>query len=347
MVADRVKFVEQVKEDQPYLVEFDSAGNILDKSYPEDCEVGGLQRRPLILITHDESTFSANDANRHAWLQESDTFLRPKGKGQGIMVSDFLLPWGRLNTKHLNAEKVVEAREQGVPEEAVELFEYGKQEGYWDGARLLRQLTEKALPIAQFLYPGYDLIFLFDNAKSHAIYAKDALRVSNMAKGEGNQQGFLRPGWYRDKIFGEVVIQPMWSWETDSFGEKKKVQKGIQKVLYERGLWPETGLRLECPKPKCLSCQEMANCRVCVKGSRCTSCKEKKQHSGNCSPQRICDACVRRKEKCTCTRKDYCPRCSEKRTRKCIACEELPPKCTTNSKFKHQLFFFFFNIFIT
>ena len=25
------------------------------------------------------------------------TFLRPKGKGKGIMVSDFLLPWSRLN----------------------------------------------------------------------------------------------------------------------------------------------------------------------------------------------------------------------------------------------------------
>ena len=91
---------------------FDSSGTILDKSYPEDCEVGGSQRRPIILITHDESTFSANDANKQAWLKDSDTFLRPKGKGQRIMVSDFLLPWGCLNINHLSAEKL--ARSCGV-----------------------------------------------------------------------------------------------------------------------------------------------------------------------------------------------------------------------------------------
>ena len=199
VVADRIKFVEQMKKDEPYLAEFDSSGTILDKSSPEDCEVGGSQRRPIIIITHDESTFSANDANKQAWLKDSDIFLRPKGKGQGTMVSDFLLPWGRLNINHSSAEKLAEECQKGVPQEAVELFEYGKQEGYWDGARLLDQLTNKSLPIAQFLYTGYDLIFLFDNAMSHAIYAKDALRVSNMGKGEGNQQGFLRPGWYQDK----------------------------------------------------------------------------------------------------------------------------------------------------
>ena len=341
VVADRIKFVEQTKKDEPYLVEFDSFGNILDKSYPQDCEVGGSQRRPIILITHDESTFSANDANKQAWLKDSDTFLRPKGKGQGIMVSDFLLPWSRLNLNHLGAEKLAEGRQKGIPQEAVELFEYGKQDGYWDGARLLRQLTEKALPIAQFLYPGYDLIFLFDNATSHAIYAKDALRVSNMGKGEGNQQGFLRPGWYRDKESGEIVTQSMWSWVVDPCGPpgaKKKVQKGIQKVLQERGLWPNTGLRLECAKPKCPECKNMANCQMCVKGNRCASCK-KKEHSGDCSPQRVCDACIQRKERCTCVRKEYCPRCSEKRTRKCLACEELPPKCVNNSKFKYSVTF--------
>ena len=47
------------------LVEFDSSGTILDKSYPEDCEVGGSQRRPIILITHDKSAFSANETSKH------------------------------------------------------------------------------------------------------------------------------------------------------------------------------------------------------------------------------------------------------------------------------------------
>ena len=107
MVQDRIKFVEEMKKNKRYLVEFDNVCNILEKSYPEGCKVGGEQKRPIILITHDESTFSANDTKKQAWLQEGDTFLRPKGKGQGIMVSDFPLPWGRLNLNHLNKEKII------------------------------------------------------------------------------------------------------------------------------------------------------------------------------------------------------------------------------------------------
>ena len=195
VVAYRVEFLKRMKELEPYLVEFDSCGQILAKTYPSDCQVGGSQRRPTILITHDESTFSANDGKRQVWVKESDTFLRPKGKGQGIMVSDFLLPWGRLNLKHVTEAKLAEAKAKGIPLEAVELFEYGKRDGYWDGACLLKQVTEKALPIAQFLYPGFDLVFMFDNATSHSVYADDALRVAKMGKGEGGQQAFLRPGW--------------------------------------------------------------------------------------------------------------------------------------------------------
>ena len=336
VVEDRVKFLHKMKELEPYLVEFDSTGQILEKAYPHDCQVGGSQRRPTILITHDESIFSANDGKRQAWLKESDTFLRPKGKGQGIMVSDFLLPWGRLNLKHLPEAKLNEAKTRGVPLEAVELFEYQKREGYWDGACLLKQVTEKALPIAQFLYPGFDLVFMFDNATSHSVYADDALRVANMCKGEGKQQAFLRPGWYLDPASGTIVRQPMWTLEPDPLGgpgAMKQVQKGIKNVLQERGLWPDKGLLLECPKPKCDSCQDMVDCRMCVKGTRCESCKEKKQHSGKCSPQRSCDECVRRKERCQCARKEYCPRCSERRTRKCVACEDLPPRCTSTGKF--------------
>ena len=48
------------------------------------------------------------------------------------MVSDFLLPWGQLNLKHLSEAKLAEAEAKGVPLEAAELFEYGKQEGHWD-----------------------------------------------------------------------------------------------------------------------------------------------------------------------------------------------------------------------
>lgn len=44
------------------------------------------------------------------------------------------------------------------------------------------------------LYPGYELLFMFDNAISHSIYAKDALQVIQINKGPSGQQPFFYPG---------------------------------------------------------------------------------------------------------------------------------------------------------
>lgn len=59
----------------------------------------GLQdgKKPLVLVTHDESTFNANDGKRHIWMEKGKTPLRPKGRGKGIMISEFLTPGGRLH----------------------------------------------------------------------------------------------------------------------------------------------------------------------------------------------------------------------------------------------------------
>ena len=53
-----------MKELKQYLVEFEENGTIKPKAYPEDCQIGGEHRRPVICITHDECTFSANDSKR-------------------------------------------------------------------------------------------------------------------------------------------------------------------------------------------------------------------------------------------------------------------------------------------
>lgn len=54
----------------PYLVEFQDDGTILHKEYPEGCVMGGPDWRPIIIITYDESTFSANDSRRKVWTLE-------------------------------------------------------------------------------------------------------------------------------------------------------------------------------------------------------------------------------------------------------------------------------------
>ena len=49
---------------------------------------------PLVFITHDESTFNANDGKRKIWKEEGKNPLRSKARRKGIMVSGFLTPGG-------------------------------------------------------------------------------------------------------------------------------------------------------------------------------------------------------------------------------------------------------------
>lgn len=61
--------------------------------------------------------------------------MRPKGRGQGIMVSEFILPFGRLSLALLAPEKREEVlnRTRLTHTEAVENFEYEKNNyGYWE-----------------------------------------------------------------------------------------------------------------------------------------------------------------------------------------------------------------------
>ena len=75
MVEDRKKFLSTMKDLEPYLVEFEEDGSVKTKEYPDDCVVEEDKRRPVIVITHDECTFSANDGIRKAWTRIGDTFL--------------------------------------------------------------------------------------------------------------------------------------------------------------------------------------------------------------------------------------------------------------------------------
>lgn len=117
----------------PYLVEFNAKGEMKEKVYPADCQVGGPHRQPVIVITHDECTFSANNGKACAWQQSGKSFLRPKGKGKGIMALDFLFPFARLNLLRLSKSEQIQIVSQFnlSSRAAVETFEYGQNnEGY-------------------------------------------------------------------------------------------------------------------------------------------------------------------------------------------------------------------------
>ena len=154
VMEDRHKFLQIMKNYALYIVDFKADGSMEEKEYPLDCAVGGPDRRPIIVITHDESIFSANDGRRQAWIRDGDAILCPKGKRKGIMVSDFLLLFSRLNLLFFSKDKQTQLEALGIPSEAAVYFKYG-QDGYWEGVHLLDQVKEQALPIATALYPGY------------------------------------------------------------------------------------------------------------------------------------------------------------------------------------------------
>ena len=43
-----------------------------------------------VIFFHDESTFQSNDHQSTYWGEKGTTIMRPKSKGAGIMVSDFI-----------------------------------------------------------------------------------------------------------------------------------------------------------------------------------------------------------------------------------------------------------------
>ena len=61
-------------------------------------------------------------------------------------------------------------------------------------------MVTKALPNAEAFYQGYSLYYLFDNATSYSIYAKDALQTKDMDKECGKKQPILRNGWFDQEI---------------------------------------------------------------------------------------------------------------------------------------------------
>ena len=53
MVEDQNRFLTQMEELKLYMVKFDEYGAMKAKEYLIDCAVGGDERQPVIVITHD------------------------------------------------------------------------------------------------------------------------------------------------------------------------------------------------------------------------------------------------------------------------------------------------------
>lgn len=116
-----------MKELRPYLVEFredETKKNV----YSLDWAVDGEKRWLIIVITHDECIFSANNRVKQAWISQNNLYLRPKKREQGIIISRFVFFFGRLDLISLILKiknKIVTQR--GLKNTAaVKVFKYKK-----------------------------------------------------------------------------------------------------------------------------------------------------------------------------------------------------------------------------
>jgi len=192
------------------MMEWDANLQPIAKTLPE---LEGV--RPIVFITHNESTFNSNHGRKRIWINEDKSPLCKKGRGQGLHVSDFLSPIGRLEGGSV-----------------CEILKCGG-DVWWTGEDMLEQLTKKAIPSFESSFPRCQALFAFDNAKSHQKYASDALRTGKMNLSPGGKNTVpMRDGWFfKDGNSGEIQKQSMMLMDGQL--------KGLRIVLQERGLWPQ------------------------------------------------------------------------------------------------------------
>lgn len=126
--------------------------------------------------------------------------IQKKGRGQGIIVSEFLTPTGRLHSpaspSNSNSQFVTKYLECG-------------NNNWWMREKLLDQVLNCSIPVFEAVYAGYQAVFFFDNTTNHSFFAPDSLRVNNMNYNPGGEQKLLRDGYFFDSKTGNWRSQSM------------------------------------------------------------------------------------------------------------------------------------------
>jgi hypothetical protein len=212
VVADRHKFLQEIQEMER------TCG--IHRVVPDAAEVAVFMkkprnRRPYVIIVHDESTCSSNDDQSFAWVADDDPMprLKSKSNGAGIMVSAFITEVGG---------GILSFEDQ----KAVEYLEYGSG-NWWNSPKMVAQL-KIAIEIAEKAFPWAQLVWRFDHSSNHKAMPSDALNASTMNVGSGGKQPLMRDGEWNGTPQSMVHTE----------GELKGKPKGLATVLRERNLYP-------------------------------------------------------------------------------------------------------------
>ena len=131
---------------------------------------GQRQLGPILLVTQDEASFSANPAIFKEWSPDVDALhgarSRPKGKGASLMVSVFMSILGILDAYG---------------------FRTGKAYGHWNSERFIPQV-ERVFKHVEEIYDIPVVLFL-DHSSSHKAYSREALNAGKLNKSNGGNRG--------------------------------------------------------------------------------------------------------------------------------------------------------------
>ena len=178
-----------------------------------------------VVFFRDESTFQSNEDQPIYWGTKDTHIMKPKSRGAGIMVSDFIderSGYLALTQQEYNCAKLTHPN---LWMHARLLLEYGEsREGYWTSDKFIAQL-EKAVEIAEVKYPiadGFRHVWIFDHSSCHGAMAEDSLDVSKMNVNPGGKQRVMHDGW--------------WNGKPQKMNYSLGIPKGLRAVLEERGV---------------------------------------------------------------------------------------------------------------
>ena len=194
------------------------------QALPEDIDPPILERREkTVVFFHDETTFQSNEDQSSQWGVKGTKVMKPKSRGAGIMISDFIDEHnGFLSLTDEEYERAKEANPR-AKKYARRFLEYGEnREGYWTRDKFIDQM-KSAVEMAELKYPkeeGWRHVWVFDHSSCHAAMVDDALDANKMNVNPAGKQRKMR--------------DTVWRGVGQSMNDSRGVPKGMRQVLRER-----------------------------------------------------------------------------------------------------------------
>ena len=150
--------------------------------------------------------------------------MRPKGRGAGLMVSDFIEERDGYLAIPDTQYEAIKNDDPSIPQSARVIFEYGKtRDGYWNSELFMEQM-HTAVKVAEAKYPprAFKHIWIFDHSCGYTAFASDALVASRLNRKPGGKQ--------------PTVHDTVWAGKPQKLVLDDGRPKGAAMILEERGI---------------------------------------------------------------------------------------------------------------